>query len=114
MNLNQLPTITLDQLPDDAHILDVREDFEWAAGHIDGAVHIPMNSVPNRVTYETDLLAADQRTYVICAMGGRSGQVTAWLVQNGHDAVNIAGGMHAWADAGRPMIADTGQPPTIV
>ncbi|MEO6885098.1 MAG: rhodanese-like domain-containing protein [Jatrophihabitantaceae bacterium] len=113
MNPNQIPSITLDGLPEGAHILDVREDFEWAAGHVEGAVHVPMNDVPNRVSYEPDLLANDRTTYVICAMGGRSGQVTAWLVQNGHDAVNVAGGMHAWADSGRPMVSDTGRPATV-
>jgi rhodanese-related sulfurtransferase len=97
------PQITLDELPADARILDVREQFEWDEGHIAGAVHVPMNEVPNRVTYQPDLISPDERVYVVCAVGGRSGQVTAWLVRNGYDAVNVAGGMHAWADAGRPI-----------
>lgn len=107
MTSQQLPTITIDQLPADAFILDVREDEEWAAGHADGALHVPMNLVPNRASYEPEALG-DGTIYVMCKMGGRSAQVTAWLLQNGRDAVNIAGGMHAWADSGRPMVSDTG------
>jgi rhodanese-related sulfurtransferase len=103
VNEFQIPAITLDELPADARILDVREQFEWDEGHIAGAVHVPMNEVPNRVTYQPDLISPDERVYVVCAVGGRSGQVTAWLVRNGYDAVNVAGGMHAWADAGRPI-----------
>jgi rhodanese-related sulfurtransferase len=108
-----IPLITVDQLPADATILDVREDDEWAAGHVDGALHIPMNLVPNRVSYEPETLG-DGTVYVMCKMGGRSAQVTAWLIHNGRDAVNIAGGMHAWADAGRPMTSDTGQAPVVL
>lgn len=104
MSQPQIPTVTLDELPSDARILDVREEFEWNEGHIAGALHVPMNSVPSRVTYEPDLIKPDERVYVVCAMGGRSAQVTAWLVHNGYDAVNVAGGMHAWADAGRPVV----------
>jgi rhodanese-related sulfurtransferase len=47
-------------------------------------------------------------------MGGRSAQVTAWLVGNGFDAVNVAGGMHAWEDAGRPMVAEIAEAPRVV
>ncbi len=107
MTSQQLPTITIAELPSDAFILDVREDEEWAAGHAETAVHVPMNSVPNRVSYEPEVLG-EGTIYVMCKMGGRSAQVTAWLLQNGRDAVNIAGGMHAWADAGRPVVSDTG------
>lgn len=114
MNLHQIPTITLDELPADATILDVREPYEWRAGHIAGARHVPMNSVPVTVTHDPDAIPNDRRVYAVCGMGGRSGQVVAWLVHHGYDAVNVAGGMHAWQDAGRPMIAENGQPPTVL
>lgn len=44
----------------------------------------------------------------MCRVGGRSAQVTQYLVQQGIDAVNIDGGMLAWDGAGRPMVADSG------
>lgn len=107
MSQLQIPAITIDELPVDARIIDVREDYEWNDGHVEGAIHAPMESVPNRVVHESGFLAPEERVYVICAMGGRSGQVTAWLVRNGYDAVNIAGGMNAWEQAGRPVVRET-------
>jgi rhodanese-related sulfurtransferase len=46
----------------------------------------------------------------VCRSGARSAQVTAGLTQQGIDAVNLDGGMQAWAAAGRAMIAERGQP----
>ena len=50
----------------------------------------------------------------MCRVGGRSAQVTKYLVQQGIDAVNIDGGMQAWEAAGRPMVDDKGQPGAVV
>ncbi len=89
------------QIPADLVVLDVREDHEWDAGHIDGAVHIPMGQIPTRVG-ELDPAA---RTLVICHLGGRSGRVTEWLHAQGHDVANVEGGMDAWERAGRPVVS---------
>lgn len=88
-----------DPLPDDLVVLDVREPHEWAAGHVADALHIPLGDLPGRVG-ELDPQA---RTLVVCHLGGRSAQATAWLSQQGHDVVNLAGGMDAWQAAGRPL-----------
>src|SRR3954447_5652524 len=106
----QVPTVPASELPDDAVVLDVREDNEWVAGHIEGATHIPMGEVPARLG---DLPEGDP-LYVTCRVGGRSARVAAWLNLNGYDAVNVAGGMDAWLSAGRPMVSETGSPPTVV
>jgi rhodanese-related sulfurtransferase len=99
-----IPSIQVDDIPDpvpaDVVVLDVREPHEWAAGHIDGAVHIPMGEIPARVG-ELDPVA---RTLVVCHIGGRSGRVTQWLHAQGHDVTNVAGGMEAWEQAGRPTV----------
>jgi rhodanese-related sulfurtransferase len=105
----QVPAVPADQVPDDAVVLDVREDDEWAAGHIDGATHIAMGEVPSRL----DDLPEGDPLYVTCRGGGRSARVTAWLNANGYDAVNVAGGMGAWEAAGRPMVSETGQQPFV-
>lgn len=94
-------------------MLDVREPHEWQAGHVAGAVHVPMNSVPNTVQYEPARIPSGARVHVVCAAGGRSAQVTAWLVHQGYDAVNVTGGMHAWAQAGKPMVSETGETPRV-
>ena len=106
----QVPTVPATEVPDDAVVLDVREDDEWVVGHIEGATHIAMGEVPARLDEVPD---ADP-LYVTCRGGGRSARVAAWLNQNGYDAVNVGGGMGAWEEAGRPMVSETGQPPFVV
>lgn len=108
-----VPTVRVDELPADAVLLDVRENYEWQAGRIPGAMHVPMNELPNRIGYDPGPLAPDAPIVVVCKMGGRSAQVTAWLRHHGYDAVNLDGGMLAWAAAKRPMEADGGVPPQI-
>ncbi len=110
MNSFSVPSVTIDQLPTGALILDVREPPEWAAGHIEDARHIPMNSVPDRLGE----LSPDEPLYVICAVGGRSGQVAAWLNRQGFDAINVTGGMHAWDAAGRAMVSENAGPATVL
>ncbi len=101
---HQVPTTSVTHLPQPVPgtLLDVREDDEWAAGHAVGAVHIPLGQLPVRLG-ELDL---DDPVHVVCRSGARSAQAVAWLNENGADAVNVAGGMGAWAEAGRPMEGD--------
>lgn len=105
-----IPTTTVDQipvpLPAGVTLLDVREPVEWAHGRVEGAVHLPMMEVPERL----DALPRDDQLLVICKVGGRSAQVVGFLVQHGFDAVNVDGGMLEWAAAGKPMTADAGEP----
>jgi rhodanese-related sulfurtransferase len=96
-------------LPEGVSVLDVREPVEWAHGHIDGALHIPLMELGER-RHEVP----EGRTVVVCKMGGRSAQAVAYLAQQGHDVVNLDGGMLEWAGAGRPMTSDTGRPPHVV
>jgi rhodanese-related sulfurtransferase len=106
----QVPTVSAAAVPEDAVVLDVREDDEWVQGHVEGATHIRMGEVPGRLD---DLPEADP-LYVICRSGGRSARVAAWLNANGFDSVNVAGGMGMWEAAGRPMVSETGRPPFVV
>lgn len=106
-----IPTVEISGVPDPlpVPVLDVREDFEWEAGHIDGALHIPLSELPARVGE-----VPDGQFLVACKVGGRSAQAVAWLTANGHEAVNLAGGMLDWAAAGRPMVSESGQAPQVV
>ncbi len=113
MSSVEVPSVSVDDLPAGAVLLDVREDEEWAAGHIDGAVHLPMTQVPSTVAYNGDALPADQPIVVVCKMGARSAAVTAWLAHNGYDARNLDGGMLAWARAGHPMVSESGGAPVV-
>jgi rhodanese-related sulfurtransferase len=105
----QIPTVSVREMPEDAVVLDVREDDEWVHGHIEGATHIPMGDVPSRL----DEVPDGDPLYVICRSGGRSARVAAWLNANGYDAVNVGDGMGHWEAAGRPMVSETGQEPFV-
>lgn len=95
----------------DAYLLDVRESDEWAAGHAPGASHLPMMEIPARMAE----VPQDREVVVVCRVGGRSGQVVAYLMQQGWGNVtNLDGGMMSWAAAGRPVITDDGRVPQIV
>ncbi|MQS13159.1 rhodanese-like domain-containing protein [Streptomyces kaniharaensis] len=100
----QIPSADAASVPADAVLLDVREQDEWDAGHVDGALHIPMSQVIARLGE-----LPDERLYVLCRVGGRSAQVVQYLVQQGRDAVNVDGGMYAWEGAGRPMVSSSGR-----
>ncbi len=102
--MNGVPEISVTDLPDDAVLLDVREDDEWEAGHVDGAVHVPLSDVPARLGE----LPEAEPLYVICRSGNRSGRAVTWLNAQGFDTVNVAGGMKAWASAGKPMASASG------
>jgi rhodanese-related sulfurtransferase len=107
----QIPGVAPGEVGEDAYLLDVREDDEWAAGHAPGAHHVPMMEVPVRLAD----VPQDGDVVVVCRMGGRSGQVVAYLRQNGWDNVrNLEGGMQDWAAAGRDLVSEDGQPPRVI
>lgn len=108
-----IPTVTVDQLPnplpEGVTVLDVREPMEWVHGHIEGALHIPLGTLPVRLPE-----LPEGQILVVCKVGGRSAQAVMWLQQQGHDVVNLDGGMLDWEAAGRPMVSDTGTAPQVV
>ena len=104
-----VPSVAADGVAPDAVILDVREPDEWQAGHIEGAIHIPLADLPARVGE----LPSDADLVVVCRSGGRSGRAVGWLNQNGFDVLNFDGGMVAWAASGRKMVSETGEAPTV-
>ncbi|MBE7324358.1 thioredoxin [Nocardioides sp. Y6] len=79
-------------------VLDVREDDEYADGHVPGAVHIPMGQVGERL----DELP-EGRVLVICRSGNRSRQVCEFLRSQGREAINVSDGTMGWAERGWPL-----------
>jgi rhodanese-related sulfurtransferase len=94
---------------DEFQLVDVREPDEWQAGHIDGAVHIPMGQLGQR----QEELARDRTIVAVCRSGNRSGQVVEALRRAGYDAENLEGGMQAWARADLPFVAEGGGDPRV-
>jgi len=107
--MSLLPDVPAADVPDEAWVLDVREDDEWEAGHAPHAVHIPLMQLGARVSE----VPQDQEIYVICRSGVRSARAAQALAGAGWRARNVGGGMQGWAAAGRPMTADSGAPPFV-
>jgi rhodanese-related sulfurtransferase len=93
-----------------AILLDVREPDEWLAGHVAGATHIALNTLP----LELDRIPLDKSVVCVCRVGGRSAIATTFLVERGVDAWNLAGGMQAWEASGLPVVTDDGSPGTVI
>jgi rhodanese-related sulfurtransferase/glyoxylase-like metal-dependent hydrolase (beta-lactamase superfamily II) len=91
-------------------LVDVREEHEWSAGHAPQAVLIPMGQVEARAGE----IPTGMPAVIVCRSGGRSAAVTQLLTSLGIDAVNLAGGMHAWEQAGLPVVTGTGDPGRVV
>jgi rhodanese-related sulfurtransferase len=93
-----------------AILLDVRDDAEWRAGHAPGARHIPLSRLPGRIRE----LPQRRAVVTVCRSGARSARAAALLGRSGLDAVNLSGGMRAWARAGLPVITGGKRPGRIV
>jgi rhodanese-related sulfurtransferase len=104
------PEISTDELAavleQGATVVDVRETNEYVAGHVPGALHIPMGRLPSRV----DELDMDAAVYVVCASGNRSATMTDFLTHTGFTAYSVAGGTSGWARSGRDVV--TGASPS--
>jgi rhodanese-related sulfurtransferase len=87
-----------------AQLVDVRADHEWEAGHIAGAVHLPLDELAGRAK-ELDR----ERAVVVYCRGGRRCEMAAEaLASAGFEATPIAGGIRAWEEAGLPLEPDGG------
>ncbi len=110
----EVPTIEVaqvpDPIPDGVTVLDVREPIEWHHGRIPGALHIPLTLLPDRIGE----LPTGQQLLVVCKVGGRSSQATAFLREKGFEAINLAGGMVEWDGDGRAMVGDAAGEPLVV
>jgi rhodanese-related sulfurtransferase len=83
-------------------LLDVREADEWEAGHAPGAQWVPLGDLESA----RFRIPMNRRIVCVCRAGTRSAKATAQLVQWGFDAVNMAGGMKAWAAQGLAVVRD--------
>ncbi|GAA1166649.1 rhodanese-like domain-containing protein [Corynebacterium glaucum] len=92
--------VEVQQVPEGAQLIDVREPDEFAAQRAVGAVNVPLSEFISRVG-EID---PDQDVYLICKSGGRSAQAGEYLenAMGWDNAINVAGGTTAWVEAGLP------------
>lgn len=75
-------------------LLDVREPSEWAICRIEGALHIPLSELGDRI----EEIPKDRRVVAICHHGARSELLVHRLRALGYDRIaNLRGGLDAWA-----------------
>jgi rhodanese-related sulfurtransferase len=92
---------------DDVQLVDCRETYEWVAGRIDGAVHIPLNAI---MAGKVDDLDEAKPVVVVCRSGNRSELATLMLQARGFEAHNLEGGMEEWEREGLPFSTPEGAP----
>jgi molybdopterin-guanine dinucleotide biosynthesis protein A/rhodanese-related sulfurtransferase len=101
--------IDVEQLAERLTLIDVREPDEYTAGHVPGAISIPLATVPEHL----DAFGGDGPTYVICHVGGRSRRACEFVEAQGLEGVetiNVEGGTSAWLASGREaVLGDTPQ-----
>ncbi|MDH2387419.1 rhodanese-like domain-containing protein [Streptomyces sp. HNM0663] len=90
-----------------AVLLDVREPYEWQAGHAPHAVHLPLSALVAGAALPGH--AQSRPLVVICRSGNRSRQAAALLASRGAEAVDVIGGMKDWAGAGLPVVDSHGR-----
>lgn len=91
-------------------VVDVRYPNEWEAGHIEQAVHIPLDYVFDHA----DELDRGRPVVTVCRSGSRSAEAAKDFASEGFDVQNLSGGVEAWVDAGLPIVTPAGQPGRIV
>ncbi|MCX5292469.1 MULTISPECIES: rhodanese-like domain-containing protein [unclassified Streptomyces] len=96
---------------DDAVLLDVREPYEWQAGHAPRAVHLPLSALAAGAGLPAHAQA--RPLVVICRSGNRSRQAAELLATRGAQAVDVIGGMRDWAGAGLPVVDARGGNGTV-
>lgn len=100
--IQQIDIVDLQKMKSEGAIklIDVRTESEVARGIIDGAEHIPMHLIPLKASE----LCQKTPTIFYCQSGARSGQVTAFLSQQGfRNVMNLQGGIMAWMRSGEML-----------
>lgn len=87
-------------------VLDVRHDHEFKAGRIEGALHIPLSELSDRL----EEIDPGVPVLTVCRTGSRSARAAALLNESGYQAQNLDGGMLAWDKQGLPFTTPDGKP----
>ena len=93
-----------------AILLDVRESHEWQAGHAQGARHIPLGQLGQRMRE----LPGGRPVIAVCRSGARSARAASLLAGQGREVSNLRGGMRGWVAGGLPVVGKGGRPGAVI
>lgn len=83
-------------------LVDVREESEWAAGHIPGAMHLSKGVIERDV--EQKIPDTGQEIILYCGGGYRSALAAENLQRMGYtNVISMDGGWRGWTEAGNPV-----------
>jgi len=86
-------------------ILDVRDEAEFAEGHIQGAKHVPMANLEERI--QELAKQKNKAVLVVCQRGARSNTACKILTSNAFTQVySLQGGLDKWIEAKMPLVKD--------
>ena len=94
-DINEIQPSDLEQLmreDENIIVIDVREDEEVAQGMIEGAIHIPLQTIPDA----KDELDKNKHYTFVCRSGGRSTKAALYMEEHGFKVTNMTGGMMNW------------------
>lgn len=85
-------------------LLDVRDDDEWTEGHVTGAYHLPLPTLPGRAASFASEVGDTQAVAVICEAGVRSSTAASILHSLLKGPIyNVPAGMYGWREAAYPL-----------
>jgi rhodanese-related sulfurtransferase len=88
-----------------AQLIDVRADHEWEMGRIEGAKHLPLAELSERI----EEIEKERPVVLYCRGGNRSTMATEALAAEGYDAAKLSEGIVGWAEADLPLEPEGGQ-----
>lgn len=103
------PTV-VDEHREQVQLLDVREPFEWEAGRIEGAIHIPLQEL---LDGRMEGLDRSRPVVIYCRTANRSEVARLMLEARGFEAHVMFGGSENWVAQGLPLITPDGRPGRI-
>lgn len=88
-NFNSISVHDLDDKLDKINLIDIRETYEYKAGHVPTAKNIPMGVILAEPEKHLD---KSKEYYIICQSGGRSARTSKELASRGYSVINVSGG----------------------
>src|SRR4051794_3276122 len=86
-------------------LIDVREEYEWQAGRIHGARHLPLGEL----AAQAETIQRETPVVFYCRVGGRSAMAANAFRRAGYDAYTMTGGLLEWDARGLPLEPSDGR-----